>query len=366
MNGNPEATTRCYLVRERPERRPGPCNSSGNRGRALALTLLCSILVSEAHGQQTVSLEGTVRADGGAAAVQGARVSLETANGVLVSQHPADSDGQFHFESLLKMTYRVKVTADGFQPLEQELDLRITGGKVFVSLMLTPAGKASKSWKAIPAITDNKAPKKAHHEYEEGAKALQAENLSAAEEHFGKAVAAYSCYARAQTGLAVALSSRRDYSGAASALTKAIKCDPGFLGAYVELGHALNAEQKFAESEKVLLEGLHLSPAVWEVYYELAAAHYGLKQYGKAQEDYLKARSLAGGSIPAVFHQKLAEVYLRENAYDQAYAEMQEYLRAEPKGRFADRIRVIMQQMEAAGVLHTARQPASEVPPQRP
>lgn len=363
MNGNPEVTTRCHLVAERCKRKPGPRNPSGGRGRALVLTLLCFTLVSEARGQQTVSLEGTVRVGGGTAAVPGAILRLETANGVLVSQHPTDSDGQFHFESLLKMTYHLRVTADGFQPLEQEVDLRTTGGTVFVSLILTPAGKANKSWKAIPAITDNRAPKKAHHECEEGVKALQAENLSAAEEHFGQAVAAYSCYARAQTGLAIALSSRRDFSGAESALTKAIQCDPGFLDAYVQLGHILNAEQKFAESEKILQEGVPLSPAVWEVYYELGAAHYGLKQYGKAEEDYLKARSLAGGSIPAVFHQKLADVYLRENAYDQAYAELQEYLRAEPKGRFADRIKIIMQQMEAAGVLHTARPPAAEIPP---
>jgi hypothetical protein len=58
---------------------------------------------------------------------------------------------------------------------------------------------------------------------------------------------------------------------------------------------------------------------------------------------------------PAEIHTKLADLYMREDAYGQAYAEMQAYLRADPNGRLAPKVRRIMQEMEASGVLRSVR-----------
>ena len=56
-------------------------------------------------------------------------------------------------------------------------------------------------------------------------------------------------------------------------------------------------------------------------------------------------------SPPAEFHVKMADCYLKEKAFDKAYSQMDEYLKAEPDGRFAAKIKEIMQRMKAAGVL---------------
>ena len=79
-------------------------------------------------------------------------------------------------------------------------------------------------------------------------------------------------------------------------------------------------------------------------------AHFGLGQYSEAESEYLKVLAL-NSSPPAEFRVKLADVYLKEKAYDRAYSQMDQYLRAEPNGRFAGQVRSIMQQMKASGVL---------------
>src|SRR5437016_13828008 len=60
-----------------------------------------------ATGEQTVRLEGRVRTD--------ASVALETDQGQLVAEAPADSNGSFYFDNLRKTSYRLIVTADGFE-----------------------------------------------------------------------------------------------------------------------------------------------------------------------------------------------------------------------------------------------------------
>jgi len=51
---------------------------------------------------------------------------------------------------------------------------------------------------------------------------------------------------------------------------------------------------------------------------------------------------------------KLADVYLKKNAFDKAYSEMESYLRAEPSGRFAVKVRELMKQLESAGLVDAA------------
>ena len=104
------------------------------------------------------------------------------------------------------------------------------------------------------------------------------------------------------------------------------------------------------------------SLAPGQFYYQLAIAHFGLKQYSLAEEEYLKVQSL-NPNAPADLHVKLADVYLKENAYDKAYAQMQAYLQAEPQGRFVAKIKAIMRQMESSEALRVPPTQAAQPPP---
>lgn len=225
-------------------------------------------------------------------------------------------------------------------------------GATFVirNVSLAPLRKISEAGGAAEPRSDSLAPKIAKREYEEGASDLAAKNLEGAKTHLENAVKEYPCYARAQTELAAVLEARHDGTGAEAALKKARECDPDYIDSYIVLGQLLNSQKRFADSQPVLQEGLRRAPSSWQFYYQLGVAHYALGQYSKAEAEYQKVIEL-NSSPPPEFRVKLADLYLKEKAYDKAYSQMDEYLKAEPNGSFAEKIKGIMRQMKSAGVL---------------
>jgi tetratricopeptide (TPR) repeat protein len=314
-----------------------------------------------AAGQGTATLSGQVVTYTGRTVPSGVTITLETESGERAAQIPANNEGRFDLGGLRKLRYRLIVTAEGYETWQQEIDLGQGASQYIVRVTLTPLNKVKEIAASAPALTDAQAPKTARKEYEKGSRALAARELPEARAHLEKALSEFPCYARAQTDLAVVLTEQHELPGAEAALRKAVQCDPGFPDAYTQLGQLLNAERKFAESADLLQDGLRRSPGAWQFYYQLAMAHYGLKQYSQAEEEYLKVQSI-NPSPPAELHVKLADVYLKENAYGKAYAEMQAYLQAEPEGRFVSKIKAIMRQMESSGALG-APPPKASPPP---
>ena len=310
-----------------------------------------------------VTLGGWVHGDYGQGLPTGVTVRIETDEGMVGGEQPVNAGGYFEFLGLKAAPYRLTVTAAGFQPYQQELDLRSVGNRLNINIQLSPANKS----KALPrpaasSFTDNNAPKKARKEYETGARALREGKLSEAQTHLEKSVDQYPCYARAQTDLAAVLAERRDLAPSEAALKKARACDPDYLEVYAALGQLYYDEKRYEVSVAALREGVRRSPGSWQLYYQLGSSEYGLREYPKAEQAYLRAESLSS-ALPAEVHVKLADVYLKELAYQKAYAEMQAYIRAEPKGRFAAELKGVMRRMESDG---TVRPPSSVKVPSSP
>jgi len=239
--------------------------------------------------------------------------------------------------------------------LEKEINLERGVSRIFVNLYMVPANKPKKAVEpGTASVTEMSVPGKARHEYEKGVRALEERKLEAARGHFEKAVAEYPCYARAQADLAVTLSAGGEARRAEEALRKAIECDPGYLDAYSQTGQLLNSGRRYQESEALLRGAIERSPNTWQLYFHLGVAQYGLEQYSKAEETFLKVRAL-DPSPPSELYVKLADVYVKERAFNKAYEEMQAYLRADPNGQFAAKVRDIMHRMEAAGVLSASK-----------
>jgi len=313
------------------------------------------LLFSTAPGlcQQTFVVEGQVLTDRGVPPATTANLHLETQDGQVVADQPADSRGQFRFINLTRQAYRLTVTAEGFQTLQQWLDVRRGYSRYLITVTLTSLEKA-KSKGAKVSITDLSAPKKARKEYEKGQRAFQKDNLPEARRHLENAAAEYPCYARAQTNLGMTLELLSEYAPAESAFRKAVECDAGFLEAHVQLGILLNHQKRFAECAADLRKVIGHFPGSWQLSYQLAAAEYGLGQYQQAAQEYLRAESLSS-EIPAKIHVRLADAYTRQGTYADAYAELQAYLRAEPQGRFAAKATDVIQRMEKTGVLKSPR-----------
>ena len=324
--------------------------------RAALIPLACSLLVllaltQASAQQQDAQLYGRVRTDQGVVLTSGCMVRLETdEEHELFGETPVNTAGEFYFLHIPKRRYQLTVTAEGFETYRMEIDFTQGANQYNLNITLTAVGKTTQAKNAAPALSDAQAPKEARREYEKAEKALEARKLDEAREHLVKAVEQYPCYARAQTDLGMVYSTQKDYTKSEAALRKSLACDPGYVDAYVDLGQLLNAEKRFGEALPVLEQGARLSPASWQFYYEMGMAQYGLKHYSEAESEYLKAQSL-NSNPPAELDVKLADIYLKNGAFDKAYTKMQEYLKAEPQGRFAPRIREIMKQMQSSGVV---------------
>ena len=299
-----------------------------------------------------VQIQGTVRVEEGSKQIPGATVRLEDQDGRVVGEEQVSTNGQFYFTGLGKLIYTLSADADGYETSVQRLDLTSAGGTVTVNITLKP--KKGTAGTSPSARTDASAPKKARKELERGVRASEERKLSEAHAHFEEAVKIYPCYARAQVDLALALMQEHDSPHAEAPLKKAIECDPDFVEPYLHLGQLFNAEHRYVESRSVLAEGVRRAPSSWLLYYHLGQADEGLKDYALAEQELLRALSFGPG-VSASVHEKLADVYLKENAYDKAYAEMRAYLQTDPEGPYAARIRAVMQQLESEGRVHPSQ-----------
>ncbi len=340
-----------------------PAFGHSDSGAWCAATLLVFLVPACIWGQGlrrsgitgTCSLNGQVRTDEGVA-VRNATIRLETPEGEMVEEKPATTAGQFFFSDIPKGDYTLVVTAEGFETDRESVNM-VDGPEEFnISVSLSPAGKRDQLSGEAPALSDAQAPKEAKRDYEQAVKSIGSRKYSDAGKHLQAAVDRYPCYARAQTKLGLVKTQQEDYKGAEAAFRKSISCDAGYLDAYLDLGQLLNAENRFDEAVPALKEGLRQSPASWRFYYESGVSQYGLKHYDGAQQLLEKAKSLTSDA-PAELDVKLADVYLKKNSFQKAYAAMEDYLKADPDGRLAPRIRSIMKQMESSGVLQ------AQVPP---
>jgi tetratricopeptide (TPR) repeat protein len=299
-------------------------------------------------------VQGTVRLEEGAKHVADALVRLEDTQGRIVGEEPVSANGQFCFSGLAELEYTLIASAEGHETFVQRLDLRSEGGTTTVNIVLRAIKNEEITATGGAARTDATAPKKARKELERGVRASEERKLSEAHAHFEKAVRIYPCYARAQVGLALTLMRERDSPRAEAPLKKAIECDPDFVEPYFHLGRLFNAEHRYVESRSILADGLRRAPSSWLLYYHLGQADEGLQNYALAEQELLRALSFGPG-VSASVHEKLAEVYLRENAYDKAYAEMRAYLQTDPDGPYAAGIKAVMQQLESAGRVHPSQ-----------
>jgi tetratricopeptide (TPR) repeat protein len=301
--------------------------------------------------KETVVFAGQVRSSDGHAISSGVIVTLETVDHVPIATKHANADGQFEFESVPGNACLLQVSAQGFQTFQQRLDeVVFTQFRTFVNVFLTPVDQSEREEAAPAVLTDQKAPEKARDELVKGVQALLKEKYSVARTHFEKAIAVYPCYARAQTELAIVLIPPGDFTQAESALRKSVQCDSGYHHARLVLGQLLNMQKRFGESEKTLREAIRLAPSSWELYYQLGIADFGLGEYARAAEEFEEVLSF-NPAPPSSYYARAADAYLAQRTYDKAYAKMRDYLRTDPHGPFAEKIRTMIKQMEAKGVL---------------
>jgi len=110
--------------------------------------------------------------------------------------------------------------------------------------------------------------------------------------------------------------------------------------AYLALGSSLFEQGKLAEAEQTLLRANELIPGVPRVSYELARTYYALDRFADAEVQVRKTVAMDPSSPEA--HMVLGYVLLRLQQNQEAFDELQTYLRLEPDGPASIPIRRFM------------------------
>jgi tetratricopeptide (TPR) repeat protein len=277
-------------------------------------------------------------------------VTLGTRDGIPLASHPTDSSGNFEFTGLDSAVYTLSVRTDGFQTYEQTLDFTDPGDtfrNVIVSL--SPIDKPTAHLSTLPALTDQAAPKSARKEFQKGNRAWRENRPKEARKHLEKAVDEYPCYARAQATLAEIDLAEHKPESAEADYKRAIHCDGSYSDAFYQLARLYMTEKRPADSEAILRQALRLSPSAWLLHLQLAIAQFALGEYREASESFLTAQSLHP-NMPADFHAKLADTYLKMTEYAKALAEIDTYLRLSPQGPYAAKAKRISEILRRRGV----------------
>lgn len=298
-----------------------------------------------ASAQVRLTLRGTVTTKDGVVIPSGVTVSLETDEGMPVARQSTDTNGQFSFEGLRVMNYKLTVTCKGFEPYTQEVQLEFGANLYNVNVFLNPLN-ARKVVGSAPLLSDQSASKKSVKLFEKGEHAFQKRKVGDAQNFFEAAVADSPCYARAWNELALVNVEQKNLKDAEVHFRKAMDCDGQFLDAYSGLAQLYKDEMKYSQAETVLLLGIQRSPGTWQFYNRLGLLHYAMKEYKKSETDFLQVLAINSAAPPDV-NAYLANAYLKEERFDKAYVQMMKYMREAPNGRFAPSIDRVVKIMKA-------------------
>ena len=293
-------------------------------------------------GGITIEVSGHVRlADSGLPA-RNASVRLELIGGGLVDQMPTDNQGKFRFQNLARGIYKITVTTQGYNAMQQQADVQ-TILRSYLLFELVPENAISSS-DAPLTVLDARVPLEAQKEFERGRAALALKDSKQALAHLEKAVQLYPDFFEAQLLLGTTYINERKWREAEDALRRALQAKPEQPAPLFALGEVYRRQKRYADAEKLIQDGLKLDENSWQGYFTLGRVYWEMGDAKRAgppigrtlqlKPDFAEAHLLAGN------------ILLRFDAADRALVEYEEYLRLAPKGEFAPQTRQLVEKLK--------------------
>src|SRR4030095_1305372 len=284
-------------------------------------------------------------------------VTCDVLIGGLIGQVQTDRSGRFRFSGLAREQYNITVRVPGYFEERQTVEL-MTAPTGYVQFQLRP--DKDRPAVANPGIVDASIPAAAKREFDEASKALASGTKSGIEEavrHLEKAVSAYPNFYEANLTLGTAYMDLGQWDKAEVALKQALQAKPHAANALFALGELFLAQKKEQEAEKALLEGLQADPrspqghlTLGRLYWEMATKIKDDAQarplLEKSYEEVKKSLELNANFAQA--HVVKGNLLLRVRRAEDAQHEFEEYLRLEPKGRFAEQAKATVERIKKA------------------
>jgi len=304
-----------------------------------------------------VEIQGQVRFAQGGAPAANVVVRLESYDGGgSISEAFTDRLGKFRFTGLPPAQYSVRVRQSGYRDAQQSVDMTTTS-RGLVMLQLLRDSPSSSTSSTISGSIDANVPAAAQKEFDKGVAALAEggkDKTVFAVRCFEKAVSIYPQFVEARLKLGTANMDLAQWDKAEKALLATIEVDGRAFNAFFALGEVYLRQNKFAEAEKVLVQGLAIQDASYlghlnlaRVYWEKAREIKDLAQakpaLEKCYEEVKKALTLNPDLATA--HLLKGNLLLRVSRTTDALSEFSEYLRLEPNGPFAAETRALVEKI---------------------
>ena len=193
-------------------------------------------------------------------------------------------------------------------------------------------------------VSDFKVPDKARNAFRKAQAALQNGNFQQVARYTSEALSIYPYYgeALAMSGLLKMQNHQND--AAREDLEKALKFDCSQPMTYFLLASSYSEAQRFDDALRAIGQGLRLAPNSWQGYFEMSKALLGKNEFSDAVRQATRALELHPGfPMP---HLVMANAYVGLKDYSSAIAEMQSYLRADPKGTIVPQVRAAIERLK--------------------
>lgn len=266
---------------------------------------------------------------------QDARVVLKRHTGTVVSRASVSGSGRFTFDSLPAGKYVVVFDAEGFNPVEQAVEI-LSGMSVNIYNVLIPimprqASDEIREGSSKVSLQSLSVPKLAVEEMARAEEAARKKDYRSGITHLEKAVAIAPNYFQAFNNLGVYRYQLDEKDKAIQAFEKALLINSEALDPHSNLGTIYLELSRPDQALPHLKRAAQLSPSSTRLSYQLGRAYILMNQFGDAIEPLRRSLELEPPILHA--HFLLAHVFYELGRKAEAVLELRRYLQTRPKDR---------------------------------
>jgi Tfp pilus assembly protein PilF len=314
----------------------------------LLLALGCS--VPQARGQFVLNHEngarstvvGSVMIDGEAQPAARVRVDVKGLTGGEITTTFTDSSGRFEAPASGSGAVIVAVEEQGYEPVEQRVDVGYGGSAPSVIITLRKARAATPVERTgyTVSVHDLKVPGKARHEFAKGVERLQKQDAAGSLQHFKEATDAFPNYYEAYYQIGLANLELRRGNEAEQALQRSIDLSGGgYAEPQFALGALLCDRQSYPEAERVLRRAIDVDGNSWKGHLFLGQALFGQNKLAEAEKS-AREVMLRKPEVPSTYV-LMANIHLRRHEYILGIKDLDTFLNMKPEGPASEQAREV-------------------------
>jgi tetratricopeptide (TPR) repeat protein len=285
-------------------------------------------------------------------------VQLQGAEGADRWDAATNESGGFVIYDLKAAQYSLSINVQGYQAANVPVDLSFASSKG-LQIVLQAVESAEATHRGVSVSSHELSmPKKARELVASGkVKLYDQHDAAGALEDFKQAVVTAPNFYEAEYLAATAYLAQGKRDEASSSFQKSVDMSTGKYGAgFVGLGTLAVDRKDYPQAEKLLKQGVTLSPDFWLAHYELGRTLFLEGHIDDAKTSAEQARSLAPEN--AIVYRLLANIHLEQKDYRSAEADIDAYVKLDPDsaaGRRAKQLRDVVAQK-----VDSQPQPAAE------